>query len=621
MIPAFRRLWWPLLATDILAKALVLGVLAPVVALVLRLFLSAGGGGGVVADHEIAYFLLSPLGVLTVAVVGGLILLVTFVEHAALVCVALLGSTGDTVRPMDALALVVRRLRELFVLGLRIFGGVALLALPFLLVLAGIFLGLLSDHDINYYLAFRPPAWRLALLFALVAAMVFSVLLARLLAAWILAIPLTVLGESNGKDALRRSREAMRGRVWQVVAVALVMVVATALAGWTLTELVQVAGRVVAGDLAGRLGIMAAALMLLLALDLLGGAVLSWLLASALGLVVADFSLALDPGIRSRVAGLVVSSEDLRDGSLAVSVTRRRVAVVAVLLALLLVTSVSAVRDVLVRMGPGQPVAVIAHRGSSADAPENTMSAVDLAIGMGSDWVEIDVQETRDGQVVVIHDQDLMRVAGDPRRINSSSYPEIRDLDVGSWFAPEFSEERLPLLEEVLEAARGRAGVLVELKYYGDEKDLEARVVEVVERAGMQDQVMFMSLKYEGIQALAALRPEWVTGFLVATAVGDVTRRGEVDFLAVNSGMASVPFVRRAHQAGQKVFVWTVNAPRDMIVMAGKGVDGVITDRPDVARRVGEVRNSLSNLERWVFLLANALDVLPSEPPAGIEDA
>jgi glycerophosphoryl diester phosphodiesterase len=148
---------------------------------------------------------------------------------------------------------------------------------------------------------------------------------------------------------------------------------------------------------------------------------------------------------------------------------------------------------------------VIGHRGAAALAPENTLSSVERAIEDGADWVEIDVQETADGEVVVLHDSDFMKLAGTPLKIWEGSFAEVRSLDIGSWFGPEFRGEGVATLEEALPRAKGRAKVIIELKYYGHDQRLEERVAAVVERTGMEGDIAIMSLERTGVEKMAAL--------------------------------------------------------------------------------------------------------------------
>ena len=235
------------------------------------------------------------------------------------------------------------------------------------------------------------------------------------------------------------------------------------------------------------------------------------------------------------------------------------------------------------------------------------MAAIQGAIDSGADWVEIDVQETADGRIAVIHDSDLSRVGGSALTVAGSTLEQLQQVDIGSWFAPRFSDQRVPTLQEVLALCKGRIGVNIELKYYGKERRLEQSVAEIVEQAGMVGQVKFMSLSYPGIQALRKLRPEWPVGLLSSVAVGNLAGL-DLDFLALNGRAASRHLIRQAHAAGKQVLVWTVNDPVAMATMIGRGADGLITDEPSLAVRVLATYRDLEPQERLLIQLADAFD-------------
>jgi glycerophosphoryl diester phosphodiesterase len=263
-------------------------------------------------------------------------------------------------------------------------------------------------------------------------------------------------------------------------------------------------------------------------------------------------------------------------------------------------------------------VVAIGHRGAAGRAPENTLAAVDAAIEDGADLVEIDVQETKDGRVVVIHDSDFMKLAGVATKIWDASYEEARAIDVGSWFGPEYADQRIATLEEVLYRCKGKTRVVIELKYYGHDERLEERVVEIVERAGMASDIVIMSLKQDGIRRIRELRPPWTIGLLLAKAAGDPTKV-DADFLAVHTGLASRRFIREAHRAGKEVYVWTVNDPIHMSTMIGRGVDGVITDDPALLNQVMARRAGLSSPERVLLEAAFWLGMVPKDPGAEVD--
>ena len=255
------------------------------------------------------------------------------------------------------------------------------------------------------------------------------------------------------------------------------------------------------------------------------------------------------------------------------------------------------------------PAQIIAHRGGAWVAPENTIAAFERGIADGADWLELDVQEDADGTVVVAHDRDFMREAGSRLEVWQATQADLADLDIGSSFAPGFSDQRVPTLRQILELAKGRTGVFIELKYYGHDVSLEQKVVDIVEEAGMAESIVVMSLKYEGVRKVAELRPDWTIGLLNAVAIGNITRL-DVDFLALTAKATTVPMIRRAHRRGLKIYPWTINDPVQMWVMMSRGADGIITDRVALANRVKKLRAEVTPVGRFIVWIAGEVGLL-----------
>jgi glycerophosphoryl diester phosphodiesterase len=253
-----------------------------------------------------------------------------------------------------------------------------------------------------------------------------------------------------------------------------------------------------------------------------------------------------------------------------------------------------------------RPVLVFAHRGASEAAPENTLAAFKRAGEEHTDFVELDVQESHDGAVLVAHDADLMKVAHSPLKLWATPADELRAVDIGSFLSPAFAAERVPLLGDALSTCKGVSKMDIELKDYGHDERLEERVVELVEAAGMQDQIVTMSLSRPMVEKMKRLRPSWTSGLLIAKAIGDVSHL-PVDFLAVESKMATRRFIRAAHAAGKPVYVWTVNDPNRMLRMIGLGVDGLITNRPALAKDVVARYAAMTPAERLLVFVMTRL--------------
>jgi glycerophosphoryl diester phosphodiesterase len=212
--------------------------------------------------------------------------------------------------------------------------------------------------------------------------------------------------------------------------------------------------------------------------------------------------------------------------------------------------------------------------------------------------------------VVVLHDRDLMRMAGDARRIGELSMADLAAIDVGLRYGPAFTGERVPSLETVIDLVRGHMKLNVELKYNAPDPRLAAAVVDVLRRNDFLDAVVISSLNAAALREIKAIEPRLRTGQIVTAAVGDVTR-ADSDFLSLNSARATAAVVRRAHAAGKEVHVWTVNRPEVMLRMIERGVDNIITDDPALAMRVLCQLRALDPAER----LALRLRVLFSSSP------
>ena len=226
---------------------------------------------------------------------------------------------------------------------------------------------------------------------------------------------------------------------------------------------------------------------------------------------------------------------------------------------------------------------VTAHRGSSRMAPENTIEA---AMEEMADYSEIDVQTTADGIVVVCHDLNLKRVAGVDRRLGTMTYDQVSRLDVGSHFSPKFAGERIPTLEEVLEACKGRMKLNIELKNIGNDSSLPEQVAALVREYGMEEQCVITSVKLGYLERVKEMAPELRTGYILAAAYGTYYDNEYIDFISIRSSFVGRKLVEAAHEKGKAVHVWTVNSKTEIEQMKLLGVDNIITDYPVRAREI-----------------------------------
>jgi glycerophosphoryl diester phosphodiesterase len=232
---------------------------------------------------------------------------------------------------------------------------------------------------------------------------------------------------------------------------------------------------------------------------------------------------------------------------------------------------------------PKGALRVIAHRGASGYAPENTMASFKKALEMGAEMIEFDVHLTKDGSAVILHDDTVDRTTGRKDKISDLTYDEVSKLDAGSWFSKDFAGEKIPTLQEVLEWANGKIQVNIEIKAAGCEKI----VVDLINKLGMKNSAIVSSFDHGIIKKIRELDPE----IAVAALISDITDAKQIDDIIGNCKPDAVnprylylnkTAVKAAHEKGLSVNVYTVNDPVTMQRLVKMGVDGIFSNYPDV---------------------------------------
>lgn len=239
------------------------------------------------------------------------------------------------------------------------------------------------------------------------------------------------------------------------------------------------------------------------------------------------------------------------------------------------------------RLALFQNPTVMAHRGLSADAPENTLYAFSDAISVGVDFIELDVQQTRDGVLVVMHDSNLKRTTGVNKDIWDVDYADIQNLDAGSWFDPAYANARIPTLEETLQFVDKRAKLNIEIKPTKHGSDtLEQDVAELITRYQYTDACYVTSFSYGSLKKVKEANPEIRTGYLMSVAYGQFYSLKYADAFSLNKVFVTSQVVNAAHQQGKQIFAWTVNSMSEVRSLCNLHVDSIITDDPVMVQNV-----------------------------------
>ncbi len=240
---------------------------------------------------------------------------------------------------------------------------------------------------------------------------------------------------------------------------------------------------------------------------------------------------------------------------------------------------------------------VIAHRGASREAPENTLGSLELGVKQGSNGVEFDVYKSSDGWLVLLHDKDVLRTTnfkdvftdGRSAKVSELTLAELRKLDAGSWHSPAYAGEKVPTFEEALELLRGRATPVIEIK----PEDIGRDVAMIVQKLGIEQEVFVQSFSPRAISDFHEVLPGVTIGYLTGKKISDnsverarehlrIARESGASVVVCNYRLADREYIEEVHRNEFLVWVYTVDDPAVMRLLMERGIDGIITNVPSV---------------------------------------
>lgn len=227
---------------------------------------------------------------------------------------------------------------------------------------------------------------------------------------------------------------------------------------------------------------------------------------------------------------------------------------------------------------------IVAHRGGAAFAPENTMSAVENAIAMGIDMVEIDVQQLKDGSLILLHDSDFSRTTGTSKKVWEVGYDQVQTYDAGNWFSPKFAGEPVPKLDDILRRAKGKIQVMIELKQTGHEKHLVKQVVELIEENEMLDQCSIGSQNLDILKEVKAVNPKIETVYITPLIFSGQYDIDFVDAFSVETTAITREMVVTMQFQRKDVYGWTANSKETIQKNLKCQVNGIVTDNPELVK-------------------------------------
>jgi glycerophosphoryl diester phosphodiesterase len=232
----------------------------------------------------------------------------------------------------------------------------------------------------------------------------------------------------------------------------------------------------------------------------------------------------------------------------------------------------------------------VAHRGASGYAPENTIAAFDKAVEMKADYIEIDVQRSQDGELVVIHDTTVDRTTDGSGSVKNMTFEQLRNLDAGSWKDAQFTGEKIPTFDEVLDRYHGKIGILIELKapelYPGIEETVAGVLKERHLDVPQNEKIIIQSFNFDSMKKMNNLLPKVPIGVLTSSRAHTTEQALKdfstyADYFNPSYGIVTEDLVDQVHSLGMKISSWTVRSQAAADFLLDMGVDAIITDYPD----------------------------------------
>jgi glycerophosphoryl diester phosphodiesterase len=590
---ALRRAWKPLLAYELL-MCLLAGVIITPVGLAIFYHVVGLIGDGALGNSELLAFLVSPLGIVVFVVGASVLLGFLFIEYSGLIVMADAALRGKVLSIKEVAEKTFSARPKLILLALVQTTLAIVVALPFLGLAALTYWWLLSDADINYYLELRPPKFWVAVAIGGVLAAACCISSVWFFLRWALAVPACVLDGLSWRAALGRSSIIMCGRGRQLL---LIMGV------WLLLKQLALAIALVGLDQAnfkltalfdGQVSLLVWSTLGLLLFDAAMLQLLGALFTITMAMIIAC---EYDSAIRSCPAPEIAVKPLPSTSPLRLPAWQKKTVIVLIAVVGPAISIASSL-FLLQQFVDHRPTRVCAHRAGSSAAPENSLAALRNAIAVGADYVEIDVQQTADGHVVLMHDRDLRRVTGDPRNLNDVNLADLKPLRLRDRNGQ--SDEVIPTLAEFIDACGDRMRVNVELKTFGDGNKLALAVLEVLKERNFTERAVVTCFDMPPLREIKNADNGVPVGIILAKVQGDMTRL-PVDILSLREQLVTGPVVRRAHRRNMEVFAWTVNDRERALRLLDLGCDNILTSDPAAMREIVDWYNDLGDTERMLL--------------------
>lgn len=417
----------------------------------------------------------------------------------------------------------------------------------------------------------------------------FMILIVILFLRWVLSIPAVIIEDNKLKTAIKNSIKIYKGSKFKIFGYVVAWIIITSIATGILLFLYIMLGEYII-ELLGSESIISGIFMVFYILIFY----IAYIIASLISIpLFISFTVELYYKYRNyEVSERKFNSIDIyKNNKFIILIHSKKKITKRVIVGIFIVTvTLIGVNTIFFRV-VGKETLVTAHRGSTMNAPENSISSIKQAIFEEADYAEIDVMTTKDNVVVLFHDLTLKRINKSNLAIKDMTFEETQKVDNGSYFSEKFAGEKIPTLEEVLKLAKGKIKLNIELKPMQENEKLAEEVVNLVKKYDMENEVVITSLNYDILQETKNLTNKISVGYILMAGVGDLTKLN-VDFLSVEKSVLKSKLVYAMHALNKEVHVWTINDIDEIEEVISLGADNIITDDVEL---VEEIKESIKN--------------------------
>ena len=592
---SFRRSWTSLALWSLIFKTLSVAIVAPLSAVLINRVVALSGNAAI-SNYEMRSLLTNPLAIILVLMIIVVSIGISFGEQAGQLLIAHAAAQHKKLRVRDAVLQVVNRMIPLLRLAAVVVGLLLLFGLPIIAILGLAFRQLMGTQDINYYLEERPSEFYQFATIAGVAALAAGIIVTGVCLRLCLVVPGIMLHQRTAREALRWSWQRTRGKMGRLLSLFLLWFFASFSISFVVAIAFDALEDYVLADVRESLFELVIAIALILVTRFATTVIVAFFVGTTAVLLLYE----LDKRFADEplVAPPTDSYRDLQADGNVPWYARGRTIIAGTLLVALASSFTSLA--VIVAQPDFHQTKVTAHRGDVTRGPENSLTAIRYAIELGCDYVEIDVQETSDGQIVLSHDQDFLRVAGERRKVWELTLAEVKQLDIGSRFSNELTGEQVPTLKEVFEVTRNKIILNIELKPTPQQPQLADRVVRLIQAENFQQNCVISSLNLQALERVRELDPTIRLVANISASVGKLTQVN-VDALSINQSNLDRTSIERFQDRGYEVHVGTVNQTAAMQRFLELGVDNILTDKPAELLALTKELESLDTVQRTLL--------------------